>query len=347
MSKPSVLIVGAGAVGMAVGYHLSLAGADITFLVRPGRKAVFAAPQQLYSYDDAALKTFAGYTVVEGVDELVEPRFQFVVVTLDGHVSRSAEGTALLRALGDVIRGTDATVIMCGIGKGLREHYLDVMRIADDQLLAGMLAMLSHQADADLPVHAPTDPAMVAKASVCYRHPANKVGFRVGASNKAAAKKFAALYDLNGVSRCTAGNAFLVNSASAFFPMFSACEIAGWPDDFATVVADKELWRLACRAQGEIMSLPQNGLLGKVMAAVLGPRLTASVNLKVAREVGPLDYMAFSRFQHGDKVRVQDVESMRTDLADGRRQGRRMSALQELLARLEAHEAASHANMPS
>jgi ketopantoate reductase len=30
MSKPSVLIVGAGAVGLAVGYHLSLAGADIT-----------------------------------------------------------------------------------------------------------------------------------------------------------------------------------------------------------------------------------------------------------------------------------------------------------------------------
>lgn len=159
--------------------------------------------------------------------------------------------------------------------------------------------MLSHQASAELPTHAPTDPALVAKASVCYRHPANKVGFRVGASNKAAAKQFAAPYDLNGVSRCSAVNPSLVNSASAFFPMFSACEIAGWPDDFATVVADKELWRLACRAQAEIMSLPQNGLLGKVMAAVLGPRLTASVNLKLEREVRPLDYQAFSRFQHG------------------------------------------------
>ena len=121
----------------------------------------------------------------------------------------------------------------------------------------------------------------------------------------------------------------------------------GWPDDFATVVADKQLWRLACRAQAEIMSLPHNGMLGKVMAAVLGPRLTAYVNLKLEREVRPLDYMAFSRFQHGDKVRVQDVESMRTDLADGQRQGRQMTALQELLARLEAHEVASQANTQS
>lgn len=95
------------------------------------------------------------------------------------------------------------------------------------------------------------------------------------------------------------------------------------------------------------MSLPQNGLLGKVMAAVLGPRLTASVNLKLEREVRPLDYQAFSRFQHGDKVRVQDVESMRTDLADGRRQGRRMAALQELPARLEAHDAAGRASTQS
>lgn len=347
MSKPSVLIVGAGAVGMAVGYHLSLAGADITFLVRPGRKAAFAAPQQLYSYDDAALKTFAGYSVVEGVNELVEPRFQYVVVTLDGHTSRSDEGTALLRALGDAIRTTDATVIMCGIGKGLREHYLEVMRIADDQLLVGMLAMLSHQASAELPVHAPTDPALVARASVCYAHPANKVGFRIGTSNRAAAKQFAALYNLSGVSRCSAVNPFLVNSASAFFPMFSAAEIAGWPDDFATVVADKELWRLACRAQAEIMSLPQNGWLGKVMAAVLGPRLTASVNLKLEREVRPLDYQAFSRFQHGGKVRAQDLESMRIDLADGQRQGRPMAALQELLTRLAAHEAANQTDAQS
>ena len=129
MSKPSVLIVGAGAVGLAVGYHLSLAGADITFLVRPGRSSACASPQQLYCYDDAELKTFAGYHVVESIAELTEMPFQFVIVTLDGHSSFTEEGTALLRNLGDAIRTSEATVIMSGVALGLREHYLQSMRI--------------------------------------------------------------------------------------------------------------------------------------------------------------------------------------------------------------------------
>src|SRR6266700_274025 len=91
MSKPSVLIVGAGAVGLAVGYHLSLAEASITFLVRPGRSAACASPQHLYCYDDAELKTFAGYSVVENVAELAEMRFQFVIVTLDGRHGLAAQ----------------------------------------------------------------------------------------------------------------------------------------------------------------------------------------------------------------------------------------------------------------
>jgi hypothetical protein len=147
MSKPFVLIIGAGAVGLAVGYHLSLAGAELTFLVRPGRSAAFASPQQLYCYDDAELKTFAGYSVVENVAELAEKRFQFVIVTLDGHSSRTAEGTALLRSLGDAIRASDAMVIMGGFGVGLREHDLQVMRIAEDRLLKGYLTV-----DGNLPL---------------------------------------------------------------------------------------------------------------------------------------------------------------------------------------------------
>src|SRR6266567_2507273 len=247
MSKPSVLIVGAGAVGLAVGYHLSLAEASITFLVRPRRSAACASPQQLYCYDDAELKTFAGYSVVENVAELAEMRFQFVIVTLDGHSSRTTEGTALLRSLGDAIRASDAMVIMGGVALDLREHYLKVMRIAEDRLLAALLGMLSHQANANLPVHAPTDPAQVAKASVCYKHPASKIGFRIGTSFAPAARQFAALYNRCGVSRCGLVNPVIVDSASASGPVYAACEIAGWPDDFATVVANKELWRLACR----------------------------------------------------------------------------------------------------
>lgn len=54
----------------AVGYFLSLADVDITFLVRAGRKSVLESPQWLYCYDDASRKGFDSYNVVENVADL-------------------------------------------------------------------------------------------------------------------------------------------------------------------------------------------------------------------------------------------------------------------------------------
>ncbi|RCW43460.1 ketopantoate reductase family protein [Paenibacillus prosopidis] len=343
MNKPNILIVGAGAVGLAVGYHLNLSGADITFLVREGRKTTFNSPQQLYCYDDAKLKNFADFSVIEKVAEMADKQFQFVIITLDGNSSRTAEGTAMLRKLSDAVRTSKATVIMCGFGLGLREHYLQVMQISEDRLLRGILGMLCHQTNADLPILAPTDPAQVAKASVCYKHPANKVGFQIETNNKAAAKQFIEIYNRCEVSLCGQISPALVNIFScASFPIYSACDIAGWPD-FSTVVANKELWRLACRAQSEIMTLPRHGLMGKLMALFLGMRMTAKIHLKLEREMLPLGYQAFNRFHHGGKVRAQDLDAMRHCLADGQRHGRPMKALQELMKRLPEHKATSHA----
>ncbi|MGM0881400.1 MAG: 2-dehydropantoate 2-reductase N-terminal domain-containing protein [Bacillota bacterium] len=353
MNKPNILIVGAGAVGLSVGYHLSLSGTDITFLVREGRKSTFHSPQQLYCYDDATLKNFTGFSVIENTAELADKQFQFIIISLDGNASRTTESTAMLRKLGDVVRASKATVIMCGFGIGLREYYLKVMQISEDRLLRGVLGMLSHQANADLPVHAPTDPAQVAMAIICYKHPANRVGFQVETNNKAAAKKFTEIYNRCEVSRCGQISPAMFNIFSSIgFPVYAACEIAGWPD-FSTVVANKELWRLACRAQGEIAALPQHGLLGKLIALFMGPRLTANIHLKMGRNMLPLDYQAFNRFHHGGKVRAQDVESMQNSLAEGQRHGHQMTALQELLKRLFEHEAeiqtrhtALHAALP-
>lgn len=55
----------------------------------------------------------------------------------------------------------------------------------------------------------------------------------------------------------------------------------------------------------------------------------------------PLDYQAFNRFHHGGKVHAQDVSALRDCLADGQRQGRKMTALKTLLDRLDRHDKAS------
>jgi hypothetical protein len=341
MTKPAVLIVGAGATGLPVGYHLSLGDADVTFLVRPGRKAAFEAPQRLYCYDDASLKTFDGYDIVEDVSELAGRRFEFVLVTLDGHASLSEAGTDMLRALGDATRPSDATVIMCAFGMGVREHYLETMGIPESRLLHGFLGMLSHQAGAGLPVHPPTDPAKVAQAAICYRHPKSRKGFRVETGNPAAAKRFAALYERSGVSKCAR---FSKDMSSIFstiaFPVYVAFELEGWAD-IATVTRNRHLWRLACRAQKEILTLPQHGWRGKAMSLVIGPRVNKMVHVKSERDMLPMDSPAFERFHHGGKVRAQGVESMYRSLDEGRRQGRPMNALRALLELLEAHEQAA------
>ncbi|MEU1183623.1 ketopantoate reductase [Streptomyces sp. NPDC005820] len=336
MTTPSVLIVGAGATGLPVGYHLGLAGADITFLVRPGRKGALGSTQQLYCYDDTELKTFGNYRVADDVTELAGTGFEFVIITLDGHTSRTREGTELLRGLGKVVRACDAHVIMCGFGLGVREHHLQALGIEEDRLTHGFLGMLSHQAAADLPVHPPTDPATLAQASVCYRHPANRIGFRIETGNAAAAERFTSLYERSGQSQCAqiprAVDDVFLNAAA---PVYAAGELAGWPD-FATLTQDEELWNLACSAQSEIMTLPRHGETGQQMAKAMGPRETAQTHESIERDMLPLDYQAFNRFHHGGKVRAQDVETLHDCLAEGRRTGHAMPALEELLARLEA-----------
>ena len=96
--------------------------------------------------------------------------------------------------------------------------------------MGGFLGLLSHQVSANLPLRAPTDPTLLAKASIAYRHFSNKVGFFIETRNPAAAREFAALYDRCGVSRCGSMNKTVVNIiTNSAFPMLAASEIAGWP----------------------------------------------------------------------------------------------------------------------
>ncbi|MBB2948775.1 hypothetical protein FB565_008561 [Actinoplanes lutulentus] len=341
MNDTSVLVVGAGAVGMALGYHLRLAGAGVTFLVRPGRTAAFAAPRRLYDYNEATIKTFDGYGVIDDTADLVGRSFAFVLVTLDGHTSRTEQGAATLRAVGELIRDSDAVVLMDGIGVGLREFYLETMGISGDRLLLGFLGMLAHQGSAGLPVPQQADGAAIAAADVCFVHPPNRTGFTIARGNPAAAKRFAALYDRSGVSRVGFLPAKVADVVgSAVFTIYAACDVAGWPP-VADVVADRELWQLAVRAQREILRLPRNGWFGTVAAAVMGSRVTASIHVKQEKDMRPLDVAAFNRFHHGGKVRAQDMDVLRDFAAEGQRAGRPMTALRALLTRADAYPTAA------
>lgn len=340
VSEPSVLIVGAGAMGMVAGYHLQLGGTRVSFLVRPGRIEAFKAPRQLYCYDDHELKTFDGYRVVDTLAAIADETFDYVILTLDGASSRGSEATAMLASLGSAIAGKKTLLLIGGVGVGLREHVLQTTQLPEPRVLNGALALLAHQVSANLPVHAPTRPELLAQAAIAYRHVNGTLSFVVD-SSLPAAREFVALYNRSSVSRGALMNAALFGiMGNAAFPMLAASEIAGWPKIDA-LVAQRELWHLSCQAQNEITALAQFGWIGKLVALLMTDTVNAAIQRKVERDAMPLDYQAFNRFHHGGKLRAQDVQVMHHCVAAGERQGKPMTALRTLLDRLDAQQRAA------
>ena len=337
MNPPRILIVGAGAMGMVTGYHLSLAGVAVTFYVRPARLAELHGPQRLYCYDDATLKEFSNYQVITTIAAAAEQPYDYVLITLDGAACRTDDGSALLRNLGNTIQNTSAQMLIGGVGVGLREHFLETTGLHGDRLFHGVLGLLSHQvAAAQLPVHPPTNPALLSQASMAYRHFANQVGFSVASPLTAQARAFAAAYNRSKVSRCAVMGMTTYNiMANAFFPLTAVCELAGWPGT-DELLANKELWPLCCKSIKEIVALPQHGMTGKLLSLALGPMLVGKLVRKFERESRPLDFHQFNRFHHGAKVRAQDIQVMRNCLQSGESQGQQMPTLKRLIQRLNS-----------
>lgn len=335
MSQPAVLIVGAGALGVATAYHLALSGAEITFLVRPNRLAALQGGQTLYCFDDLSVKDFQSYHSTATVEDTAGKDYDFVLVTLDGAACRNEEGEALLRALGDALRPGKAVALVCGMD--VREHCRNLMGLPPERVLEGTQAMLSYQVDrADMPVHPPADQEQVAGADFAYRHISNGFGFTVVSEPAGAAGHFIDLYNRCGVSKCRSMNPLMYTMFTrSFFPIIAIYEQAGWPDA-ATLVENRKLMTLGSRAMGEILSLPEHGWRGKLAALVMGRRALGKKLLEMERECRPLDYTAFNRFHHGGKVRAQNLLVMQRCAAAGQAAGKPMAALNELIERFAA-----------
>ena len=340
MSSPSVLIVGAGALGLVTGYHLSLAGAEITFLVRPNRMAALQTPQQLYCYDDHRLKTFDRYRAVASVDEAVSSGYDYVLITLDGATCRGQEATAMLSELGNGIRATDACVLVCGVG--VYDYICEVMSLTPARVMEGTMGLLSYQTDrVTLPLNPPTDADALAQAAIAYHHMGDNPGFMIANEPEEPVVRFAALYNASGISKCKVVNAtvYRMMTASAF-PIMAIFDIAGWPDA-ATMAENRELMSLGARAMAETMALPRHGWRGKLGSLVINRFTLGKLNASLEKACLPVDYSAFNQFHHGGKVREQDIQVMRASAESGRAQGKAMPALHELLRRYQEHLNAS------
>ena len=334
MADNTVLIVGAGALGLTCAYHLQLAGADIAFLVRPHRQEDLSRPQTLYRYNDHSLKTLDSFEVFTSPDALKGKTFDFVLLTLDGATCRSDQGQKTLRELGEALAGTGANLIINAVGLGLYDHIKETTGLPAEQLLQGTMAMFAYQVGQPNTPEPPMEHRQRHdSADIAYINFPNGADFLLAGKPAKPAKAFMELFNRSGVATCKRIPAALYNTfTDSFVPFIAASNIKDW-EGVEAVIDDKEVWQLCCKSQREIMGLKRHGPAGKIFSLMMTNNRQKKMLQDSALEAEPMGYNAFNRFHHGGKVREQNMQILANCIASGESDGRDMTASKTLLDR--------------
>ncbi|KAI2777762.1 hypothetical protein F4815DRAFT_479893 [Daldinia loculata] len=338
--KPRILIIGAGSMGILTGYHLSLAGTDVTFLIRPHRAKVLDNPQILYCYDDNKLKEYKRYSYITNPSLILGSNYDYIVIALDGASLRNEAGVDLVKTIGDAARGTNTKVVLGSIFFDLRAWFLQVSGLAGEQVTNGHLDIHAYSTKAlTLPLEAPVDPKLIAKADFAYTDKLDD-GFTLDDSSPAVANGFAEIYNASGISRCAVKPALeSAVSINPLFPVFAACELMDWPK-FRDIDGE-ELWSLVVASVREIQELDIHGELGKQAARTTTEAGLAASLAAWEKHMIPFDLQAFNRFHHGEKLKAQGREHLQVCISYGAAEGKPMPALKDLLRRVQEHEVAA------
>ncbi|KAI2619042.1 hypothetical protein GGS26DRAFT_595520 [Hypomontagnella submonticulosa] len=336
--KTRILIIGAGSMGIVTGYYLGLAGADVTFLVRPHRAETLSRPQILYCYDDNKLKEYQGYTYIANPSEMVGANYDYIVIALDGASLRNETGLSLVKTIGEAARGTNTKVILGSIFFDLRTWFLQASGLAEEQVTNGHLDVHVYATkDLKLPPQAPADPELIAKADFAYTDKL-EAGFTVDDSSLPVANGFAEIWNAAGISPCAVKPALECAVAiNPLFPVFAACELMNWPK-FQDIGNKGELWSLVVASVKEIQGLSIHGELGQKAAKETTEAGLAASLAAWEKHMLPLDLQAFNRFHHGKKLTAQGREHLGVCLSYGAAEGKPMSALRELMKRVKDNE---------
>jgi hypothetical protein len=282
------------------------------------------------------LKEYGGYKLLTDPAEILGKPYDFIVVTLDGTALRNQVGEHVVKTVGEAARDTNAKVILGSVGLDLRPWFIRVSELPDEKVTNGVLAILSYPTKAvKLPLHAPTDPDLLAKADLGYVH-RDEYGFIVDDSAPDAASGFAKLYDACGVSTCAIkpSSQFGVDIAP-MFAIFAGCELMGWPA-LTRVRENTELWSLTVNAVKEIQGLGIHGEAGQKAQTETTEEGLAAKLAAWEKDMLPLDLQGFNRFHHGGKVSVQDLQILGDCIASGQAEGKNLEAVRAVVDRIEA-----------
>lgn len=328
------LIVGAGAMGVMTGFHLSLAGAEITFLVRPHRQDSLDRSQLLYCFDDERLKEYTNYTYVTDPSNISDATYDYIIITLDGAALRNEVGQSLTKKIGEVARQSEAKVILGSVFFNIRPWFLEASGLSQDKVVTGALGTLVYSTKAvQLPVHPSTDRDLLQKSDYAYTDALGS-GFVVDDSCPTAAKAFMDAYNRCEVSKCVLMPASgLALFANPLFASFSGFQLLGWPN-CRDIDTSSETWKLTTLAVREIQALDIHGEAGQKAAEETNELTLAELWAAYEKQALPLDFQGFNRYHHGGKVVEQDRQILQACIEQGNREGKTMSALVELLQRV-------------
>lgn len=334
-TKPRILIVGAGSIGTILGYNLTLANADVTYLVRPRHIERLSRPQTLFCYEDNSLKQYEGYSVITDHAAIADGRFDYILLTLDGASLQSEDGVKLVEAIGKAMDGTDTRLIQGSNFVDNRRWIKETAGLGGDRFTNAYFAIFAYSPSAvTLPLHGDTDAALLAKADLAYSDKMD-AGLFLADSVPDLANDFAGVYNASGVSKAVVVPATeFAMYATAMFTLFAGFELLDWPNP-SDIDPAGETWRLAVAAMKEIQLLSIFGEAGRQAAEELTDAGALGQQVDMEKQMRPLDLQAFNRFHHGGKVNKQDRAILADYLAAGHAEGKEMAALTELIRRVE------------
>lgn len=316
------LIVGAGAVGQVYGRHLSLGGADVTFLVKPKYRESASQGFLVYPLNRKELTKpvmFNDYSVVDCLDEVKDKEWEQLWLTV------SADAL-----LGDwldelVAKMPSSCVIVC-LSPG-RESYQRLVRlVGEDRVISGMINLISYQAPLPGEVR-------FSQPGVAYWFP--PLSSSPFSGPEQAVKRVCETLRQGGQPAAVRDNVqgLMGFPQAILMTHLLALESAGWT--FAGLAGGDVLDRARLGADEAIAIIAEkNGVARSRVLSLWRPTLVR-LGLKIAPKLVPLNLEVYLAY-HFQKVREQTLLFVRQYIAWGEAQGRPVVGLRGLLQRVEA-----------
>ena len=313
----NILLVGAGAVGQAYGWHLQRGGASVSFMVHDKYAAACRAGLTLYPLNRPKATRwqpvpFAGFGVLTRPDSVATATWDQVWLCISSPALRGPWLDELLATIG--------TATLVFLQPGLRDRDAILERWPAERLVQGLITLLSYQA--------PLPGEHVPHPGVAYFFPPLSATPFTGPPAQTQA-----VVDALRAGGCRAKVRPHVRQQAALgsavlMPHVVALETAGWS---VQALRKSPLLTLAARASHEAMRIAATytGFPPPAARHVVHPLLTR-LALGLAPHLLPFDLEAYLRY-HFTKVSAQTRAAMAVYLALGTELGLPSTHLERLL----------------